>query len=131
MGFQRVEGPGIPLARPHEPYGPTFESPRIGAAPGAEGLESLGSLREVEESATETRVDRADPFGTLLEGAIASANRQGLTAADAAREFAAGRRDDIHGTMIALSKADIELRLVGNVRNKVVEAFYELWRMQV
>ncbi len=33
--------------------------------------------------------------------------------------------------MLALSKADIELRLVGNIRNKVVDAFYELWRMQI
>ena len=36
-----------------------------------------------------------------------------------------------HGTMLALSKADIELRLVGNIRNKVVGTFYELWRMQI
>jgi flagellar hook-basal body complex protein FliE len=33
--------------------------------------------------------------------------------------------------MIAISKADIELHLVGTVRNKVIDAFYELWRMQI
>ena len=26
---------------------------------------------------------------------------------------------------------DIELRMVGNIRNRVVDAFYELWRMQI
>ena len=54
-----------------------------------------------------------------------------MEASHAAQEFAAGTRDDIHGTMIALSKADIEFRLASNVRNKIVDAFYELWRMQV
>ena len=71
------------------------------------------------------------PFAALLEQAVASANTQANAAAGAAEAFASGSRDDIHGTMLALSKADIELRVVGNVRNKVIDAFYELWRMQV
>lgn len=71
------------------------------------------------------------PFSALLEQALASANTQAQSAHSAAQAFAAGSRDDIHGTMLALSKADIELRVVGNVRNKIIDAFYELWRMQV
>ncbi|MFO7178186.1 MAG: flagellar hook-basal body complex protein FliE [Pseudomonadota bacterium] len=70
-------------------------------------------------------------FGELLESAIASANQSALAASAAATEFAAGQRDDIHGTMLAVSKADIELHLLGSVRNKVIDAFYELWRMQI
>jgi flagellar hook-basal body complex protein FliE len=67
----------------------------------------------------------------MLETAVASANLRSQTAQIQAEEFAAGRNEDIHGTMLALSQADIELRFVGNVRNKVIDAFYELWRMQV
>jgi flagellar hook-basal body complex protein FliE len=48
-----------------------------------------------------------------------------------AADLAAGRVDDIHGTMIEVQKAGIEMKLVGNIRNKVVDAFYELWRMSV
>ncbi len=70
-------------------------------------------------------------FAAMFEQAVASANNQANAAQKAAESFAAGTRDDIHGTMLALSKADIELRVVGNVRNKVIDAFYELWRMQV
>ena len=70
-------------------------------------------------------------FASMLESAVAGANTQTHAAADAAQAFAAGAKDDIHGTMLALSKADIELRVVGNVRNKVIDAFYELWRMQI
>ena len=72
-----------------------------------------------------------DQFSNLLEGMVASANHSVRYAQGASEAFAAGARDDIHGTMIALSKADIELHLVGNVRNKIIDAFYELWRMQI
>jgi flagellar hook-basal body complex protein FliE len=37
---------------------------------------------------------------------------------------------DINQTMIALQKADISMRLVLTVRNKVIEAYRELMHMQ-
>jgi flagellar hook-basal body complex protein FliE len=70
-------------------------------------------------------------FGNVLTEALGAINQNANATSLAASEFAAGRRDDIHGTMLALSKADIELHLVGTVRNKVMDAFYELWRMQI
>ena len=70
-------------------------------------------------------------FSNVLEGLVGSANESSKFADGMSAAFAAGARDDIHGTMIAISKADIELHLVGTVRNKVIDAFYELWRMQI
>jgi flagellar hook-basal body complex protein FliE len=70
-------------------------------------------------------------FSSLFDGALTNANREALAANAAAEAFASGARDDIHGTMLALSKADIELRVLGTARNKIIDAFYELWRMQV
>jgi flagellar hook-basal body complex protein FliE len=70
-------------------------------------------------------------FGEMLSAAAASANQRINQGQAAGEAFAAGASDDIHGTMLALSQADIELKLVGSVRNKVIDAFYELWRMQI
>jgi flagellar hook-basal body complex protein FliE len=70
-------------------------------------------------------------FSELLSAAAASANQRINQGQAAGEAFAAGASDDIHGTMLALSQADIELKLVGSVRNKVIDAFYELWRMQI
>ncbi|HEY5956566.1 MAG TPA: flagellar hook-basal body complex protein FliE [Polyangiaceae bacterium] len=75
--------------------------------------------------------DGLPSFGAVLEGVVASTNESAKFAGDLSEAFAAGARDDIHGTMIALGKADVELRFVGTVRNKVIDAFYELWRMQL
>jgi flagellar hook-basal body complex protein FliE len=70
-------------------------------------------------------------FEKLFQNTVVSTNER-LEAADAAaRDFASGKTDDIHGTMIAVTEADVELRLLGTMKNKVVEAFYELWRMQI
>jgi flagellar hook-basal body complex protein FliE len=71
------------------------------------------------------------PFGQVLTDALSSANAKGVEAMQAAHGFADGIRDDIHGTMIALKEADIELRLVSNVRTKVVDAFNDLLRMNI
>jgi flagellar hook-basal body complex protein FliE len=77
------------------------------------------------------RAGASAAFGEVLEGVAAKANER-LNAAQAVGEaFAAGARDDIHGTMLALSEAEIQLKFAGNVRNKIVDAFYELWRMQI
>ena len=76
------------------------------------------------------KVDGAG-FESLVREAVGKTNDQINRAEHAGKEFAAGRVDDIHGTMLELSKADIELRFAGNVRNKVIDAFYELWRMQI
>jgi flagellar hook-basal body complex protein FliE len=70
-------------------------------------------------------------FSEMLASAAASANQRINQGQAAGEAFAAGATDDIHGTMLALSQANIELKVVGSVRNKVIDAFYELWRMQI
>lgn len=75
--------------------------------------------------------DGSTTFGEVMEGVVNNANASAKYAASMSEAFAAGVRDDIHGTMIALSKADVEMKLLGSVRNKVIDAFYELWRMQI
>jgi flagellar hook-basal body complex protein FliE len=113
-----IDGPGISLIAPHQPA----------------QLEPTPIAREGAAAAKENAA--LDPSGgavfeELLKNVVGTANNSIQNAEAAGKEFAAGTRDDIHGTMLALSKADIELRLVGNIRNKVVDAFYELWRMQI
>jgi len=46
-------------------------------------------------------------------------------------EFTTSPEKDIHGTMIALQKADLSLRLFLQVRSKLTAAYQEIMRMQV
>ncbi len=47
------------------------------------------------------------------------------------RESAAGGPVDLHDVMISMEKADISLRLLVQVRNKALDAYQEIMRMQV
>ncbi len=104
-----------------------------------EGTAGLGGTEKISELTRGGSLEETKPsdavggasFDQVLGNFVAEASAQHQTAASAADAVARGGLDDIHGTMLALSKADIELRYVGAVRNKIVDAFYELWRMQV
>jgi flagellar hook-basal body complex protein FliE len=70
-------------------------------------------------------------FVTLLQQSLERVNGLQHEADAAARGFALGQAPSVHDTMIALEKADLSLRLTTKVRNKVVEVYQELMRMQV
>lgn len=45
-------------------------------------------------------------------------------------EFAVGKRQSLHEIMIATEKAGISFKLLSGIRNKLVEAYQEIMRMQ-
>lgn len=102
-------------------------TPIHGPLPLAQPLEAHEVLSGERVKPSVDGVSFADVFGK----AVADANALGHAGQAAAVALAEGRSDDIHGTMIATKKAGIQLELVGNVKNKVVDAFYELWRMSI
>lgn len=73
----------------------------------------------------------AIPFADILRDMVATHNAHAHHAEAMADAFSRGTLDDIHGTMIAVKQADIELRMIANVRNKLLDAFNDLWRMNV
>jgi len=77
------------------------------------------------------QVAEPSAFETLFMESVGNANQKLQAAEQSAKDFASGKSDDIHGTMIAATQADIQLRLVGSMRNRVVDAFNEIWRMQI
>lgn len=60
-----------------------------------------------------------------------SVNADQMTADKKIAEMVAGKNKDIPGTMVAMEKADISLRMLMAVRNKLVGAYEEIMRMQV
>ncbi len=78
-----------------------------------------------------TEANEGPSFAAILQKTVEAASAQEHDAVAKAEALAAGRTDDLHGTMIAMKEADISLKLVGNVRNKLLDAFHELWRTSV
>ncbi len=70
-------------------------------------------------------------FGEMLKSHLAEVNHLQTSADVATQKLASGQDKDIHNTMIALEKASVALQLTMQVRNKVLEAYQEIMRMQV
>lgn len=70
-------------------------------------------------------------FANTLKNAINSVDQLQKESDIKMQQLATGQNNNIHETMIAAEKADIALRLMVQVRNKIIEAYQEIMRMQV
>jgi len=68
-------------------------------------------------------------FGDVIRGAVDKVNKLETEADRSIGDLLQGKAD-IHETMIALQKSDISMRTFLAVRNKVIEAYREIMRMQ-
>ena len=76
--------------------------------------------------------DESQPelFAAQLKAKIGEVSRLQSASDAAMAEGAVNGTGNIHETMIQLEEADIGLRLVTRVRNKALDAYHELMRMQ-
>ncbi len=70
-------------------------------------------------------------FGDRIKEALSEANDLQLNAAGVADQFAKGEIENVHDVMIAAEKASVSLELVLEVRNKLLDAYREIMRMQM
>jgi flagellar hook-basal body complex protein FliE len=70
-------------------------------------------------------------FAQALEAAIADASSLERQADSAVRALVLQEGTDIHSAVIASEKATLGLQLAISVRNKILEAYLEIMRMQV
>ena len=70
-------------------------------------------------------------FKDLLTDALNNVNTLEQESDKMTEDFIAGRTDDIYSVLIAAEKATISLQFITEVRNKVMEAYQEIMRMQI
>lgn len=70
-------------------------------------------------------------FGQVVQRFIEDTNAQQVLADESVERLATGQSDSLHETMLALTKADLSLRMFMEVRNKVIDAYQEVMRMQL
>ncbi|GAB4432533.1 MAG: hypothetical protein Kow0031_13940 [Anaerolineae bacterium] len=70
-------------------------------------------------------------FGDVLAGAIDTLTQKENTANQAIASLAAGEDIEVHQVMLAMQEADISFQLALEVRNKIIDAYQEIMRMQV
>jgi flagellar hook-basal body complex protein FliE len=109
-----------------------IEFPSIGGAGALGQLGQIGPVGPLGQTAGPQAVGGADgEFGSLVLDGLD--RLEGLTdkADNLAVEAATGNLENIHDYTIAASEASVASQLTVALRNKAVEAFNEIMRMQV
>lgn len=97
------------------------------------GVEKTATFSPEVGTATGAGADAARPadFGKLLTQFIDGVNDTQKLAEMETRKVLLGETDNLHQAMIAGEQSSIAFRLMVEVRNKLVEGFQEVMRMQV
>ena len=98
---------------------------------GAEIPQLVPQETTISRVAPSREASAAGPFESLVTEAIDHANALDAQAGAKVDALAAGKSDDIHGTMIATKEAEISVKLLGTIRNQLLDAFHEIWRTSV
>jgi flagellar hook-basal body complex protein FliE len=95
-------------------------------------IQPVGSgMGAVHELAAPPNQKGGNAFAQMVHDLVADANAQQKNADQAIQQMAMGQSDNIHQLMIAVAKADLSLRTVLEIRNRLTEAYQDVMRMQV
>jgi flagellar hook-basal body complex protein FliE len=91
-------------------------------------------LRTLKSKAQDGAVDPSGneaKFFDLLKEGLREVNTAVQHSEKASLDMAAGKPVNLHETMLSVTKAELALNLAVQMRNKMVEAYQEVMRMQV
>ncbi len=94
----------------------SIRQPNVGEASGPAGTQEAG---------------KSGSFFEQLEKSMSEVNADQLQADTSIKELVAGKSKNIHETMLQIQKAELSLKAMMQVRNKMLEAYKEIIRMQV
>lgn len=72
-----------------------------------------------------------DVFGEMLGNLVQGVNEKQAVSKDTVNALLAGQNVPLHQAMIAMEEASVSFQLMVEVRNKLLESYQELMRMQV
>ena len=97
-------------------------------SPGTEAASVIPTAKLVGSNAGAEPTAR---FGQLIEHFVSDANAQHVHADTAVQELITGDVDNVHSVVLSVAKADLAFRMVLEIRNRLIDAYQEVMRMQI
>ena len=91
-----------------------------------EGLQANQLIKEIKNNQKEE-----GSFGDVLKNFVADVNNDLKNAKIAKQKIAAGEVENLEQLLYQMGKADVSLRLITEIRNKALESYQDIMRMQV
>lgn len=101
------------------------------AIPGIPPLGSLLAPKPAAPAAGGSGSGSGAGFADALSGAVDKLDALQQQASSAAQSLATGQATDVAGVVDAVERASLSLQLAVQVRDKAVDAYQELFRMQI
>jgi len=83
------------------------------------------------QSAQATQAVQGVGFGDVLNQFVSGVNDKQIASGQAVNDLLSGKEIPLHQAMIAMQEAGVAFQLMVEVRNKLLEGYQELMRMQV
>ena len=116
----------------------TGDTDALMGASGSSGAGRVSEARVMQEMqkqgmSTEgaSKSEGTHSFSQMLRDCFEQVNQHQHEADRAIKELVAGRSKNIHETMLTIERADMSLKLMTQVRNKILDAYKEIMKMQV
>ena len=102
----------------------------------------MDQARDIQQAAKTGQVDSTQAvqgtgavqgagFGEVLNQFVGEVNQKQLDSTQAVNDLLAGKEIPLHQAMIAMQEAGVAFQLMVEVRNKLLEGYQELLRMQL
>lgn len=72
-----------------------------------------------------------ESFADMLTNAINGVDQNMKTSESSIQNFVAGNTDNVHDVMINMQRAQLSFQMMVEVRNKAIETYNEISRMQI
>lgn len=103
----------------------------IGSVAAAAGVQGDAPMAGAMHAAAGRDVPANDAFASLMRSGLGELNASVGAAEGAMRDLAAGKAVELHEVMISMERARISVQTFVQVRNKLVESYQDLTRMQL
>jgi flagellar hook-basal body complex protein FliE len=94
--------------------------------PGVDSVSGVGKASEVSGAQAAN-----DSFGNMLGKMVEEVNAKQNQATDTVNALQSGGNVSLHQAVIAMEEASVSFQLMVEVRNKLLESYQELMRMQI
>ena len=90
-----------------------------------------GDTLQGSQAAQATQAVQGVSFGDVLNQFVSEVNDKQIASGQAVNDLLSGKDIPLHQAMIAMQEAGVAFQLMVEVRNKLLEGYQELMRMQV
>ncbi len=94
-------------------------------------IESLSELKKAEKTDEKSIVDDKLPFKSMFLDAIEDVKETNNQVNIDAEKLATGRSDNLHQYSIDITRAQLSLELLVELRNKALESYNEIMRLGI